>query len=137
MRVYQFAESAKALTNRIYKDVQQTETKVREMLSRYQSLTRELAVENKKESGTLVTRRLDNVVPDNVIFESEYMMSVFVVPNEQKRAFLKSYEKVCEMVIPKSAWLVSWARTSSSTASSSSASWSTSSRTAAASPTSL
>ena len=70
-RVYPFAESAKALTNRIYKDVQQTETKVRGMFSRYQSLTRELAVENKKESGTLVTRRLDSVVPDNVIFESE------------------------------------------------------------------
>ena len=33
-------------------------------------------------------------------------MSVFVVPNEQKHAFFKSYETLCEMVVLESARLI-------------------------------
>ncbi|KAL7721666.1 V-type proton ATPase subunit C [Entamoeba marina] len=101
---YPFTESAKVLTSRIYKDIQQIETRLREFLSRYQTTLRELAIENKKETGTLITRRLNNVVPDDIVLDTEYMQSVFVViTSQQHKEFKKSYESLCEYVVPESA----------------------------------
>ncbi|KAL7712352.1 V-type proton ATPase subunit C [Entamoeba marina] len=101
---YPFTESAKVLTSRIYKDIQQIETRLREFLSRYQTTLRELAIENKKETGTLITRRLNNVVPDDIVLDTEYMQSVFVViTSQQHKEFKKSYETLCEYVVPESA----------------------------------
>ena len=104
---YPFTESAKTLTNRIYKDIQQTEVRLREMMSKYQTSVRDLSIENKKESGTLLTRRLDKDIPDDIILDSEYMQSVFVViQKSQHKEFKKGYESLCDYVVPESDILV-------------------------------
>ncbi|ELP84678.1 vacuolar ATP synthase subunit C, putative [Entamoeba invadens IP1] len=104
---YPYTESAKVLTQRIYKDIQQIETKLRMFMSKYQTTIRELAIENKKESGTLLTRRLDSCVPDDVIVDSKYLVSVFVVVAKAlKKEFLKNYELMNEFVVCDSAVLV-------------------------------
>ena len=101
---YPFSEAAKALTARIKKDMQQIEVKLRDLVSRYQTTLRELAIENKKESGTLLTRRLDSCVPEDIVLDSEYMTSVFsVISKSQKKEFLKTYETLNEFVVCDSA----------------------------------
>ncbi|EKE40840.1 vacuolar ATP synthase subunit C, putative [Entamoeba nuttalli P19] len=101
---YPFTETAKVLTNRIYKDIQQIEVRLRDLVSKYQTTSRELAIEHKKETGTLLTRRLDSCVPDDVIVDTEYLMTVFVVISKQQhKEFLKIYDTLNEFVVCDSA----------------------------------
>ena len=61
------------------KDIQQIEVKLRDLVSKYQTTQRELVIETKKESGTLLTRRLDSTIKPEHVVDSEFLVSVFVV----------------------------------------------------------
>ena len=104
---YPYTETAKTLTTRIQKDIQQIEVKLRDLVSKYQTTQRELAIETKRESGTLLTRRLESTIKQEHIIDTEFLVSTFVVISKmQKKEFLKSYESLSDYVVADSAELV-------------------------------
>jgi V-type H+-transporting ATPase subunit C len=63
---------------------------------------------NQKSSGNLSTRSLTAIVPPSVLVpDSEYLETELIaVPLSQQKDFIKSYETLAEMVVPRSANLV-------------------------------
>jgi len=105
---YPYSESAKTLSNRIFKDIQQIETRLRDLMSKYQQTLRQISIENKKEGGSLLTRKLDKIIEDeSILMDSEYMQSIFVVILKgQHKEFMKNYQTLCDYVVPESDILV-------------------------------
>ncbi|KAJ1812659.1 Vacuolar ATP synthase subunit C [Coemansia sp. RSA 2598] len=77
-------------------------------LTQYNAIKNSLATVRRKQNGNLSVRSLGGVVrPEHCIGNSEYLRTVFVaVPQQLSREWLNSYERLTDMVVPRSSQLV-------------------------------
>lgn len=70
----------------------------------YSSLSSSLAAEERKTSGNLTVRSIQDLIPPEVLIQSEYITTAFVViPKSQEKDFLQAYETLSEYVVARSA----------------------------------
>ena len=81
------------------------DTDVRSKYNQYSQIKTTLQNLTRKQTGNLATRSLVSVVDPNLLVQSsEYIESHLVaVPNSYRKEFLKSYETLAPMVVPRSA----------------------------------
>ncbi len=81
------------------------DTDVRSKYSQYNNIKTNLQTLTRKQTGNLATKSLVSVVnPKLLVQESEYIETHLVaVPNSSIKEFLKSYETISPMVVPRSA----------------------------------
>ncbi|OAF71825.1 V-type proton ATPase subunit C [Intoshia linei] len=84
-------------SNQIHADFKKREQKFHSLKTLYTSL-------NRKKSGSLMTRSLHGIVkPENVIQNSDFMITLFVVvQRNNKDLWFKVYETMCKMIVPRS-----------------------------------
>ncbi|KAJ5713952.1 uncharacterized protein N7483_011133 [Penicillium malachiteum] len=75
---------------------------IRFKYSQYNQVKNNLATLQRKQAGNLSTKSLASIVdPKSVVQDSEYIETHLVaVPSQLVKDFLKTYETICEMVVP-------------------------------------
>ncbi|KAJ9389618.1 hypothetical protein DTO063F5_2111 [Paecilomyces variotii] len=96
------------LIDLLQKETASIDNDIRSKYSQYNQVKSNLATLQRKQTGNLSTRSLTSVVdPRLLVQESEYIETHLVaVPKQQLKEFLKTYETVSPMVVPRSATLV-------------------------------
>lgn len=84
------------------------DTDVRSKYNQYNQIKTNLQTLTRKQTGTLATKSLVSVVNPNLLIQSsEYIETHLVaVPNSYVKDFLRSYETLSPMVVPRSANVV-------------------------------
>jgi V-type H+-transporting ATPase subunit C len=76
-------------------------------MSSYQGAKQQLAAANRKASGSLAVRDLRGLVRKADVINTENLTTLIVaVPRYHLKDFESSYEKWCDMVVPRSAKVV-------------------------------
>ncbi|KAL1985165.1 hypothetical protein VTN96DRAFT_8187 [Rasamsonia emersonii] len=96
------------LIDLLQKEAASIDNDVRSKYSQYNQVKNTLATLQRKQTGNLATKSLASVVnPNQLVQDSEYLETHLVaVPSQQTKDFLKSYETISPMVVPRSATLV-------------------------------
>ena len=70
----------------------------------YNGVRSKLAQMEKKSTASLVTRPLNDLVkPSHLVHGSEYLETLFVVvPLRNEEEWVKSYENLCDKIVPRS-----------------------------------
>ncbi|PLN83847.1 vacuolar ATP synthase subunit C [Aspergillus taichungensis] len=105
---YRADKSLKELIDLLQREAASIDNDIRSKYSQYNQVKNTLASLQRKQTGNLSTKSLASVVdPRSLIRDSEYIESHLVaVPAQQVKEFLKTYETVAPMVVPRSATLV-------------------------------
>ncbi|EPE26866.1 Vacuolar ATP synthase subunit C [Glarea lozoyensis ATCC 20868] len=92
------------LIDSLQKELVSIDNDVKAKVSQYNSVKTNLTALQRKQTGNLSTKSLTPVVdPKLLIQDSEYLEThLVVVPLNSKKEFLKSYETVSPMVVPRS-----------------------------------
>lgn len=97
----------KTILGRIQTQNSKFESDLRTRSTNYSTLARTLAAEARKDSGSLATRSLNEIVKASDIVETEYLTTLFiVVPKHMSKEWLASYETMVDFVLPKSSKLI-------------------------------
>ncbi|GKT55522.1 V-ATPase subunit C [Colletotrichum tofieldiae] len=93
------------LVDTLQKELITTDNDVKSKFNQYNSVKTNFTTLQRKQTGNLATKSLTPVVdPALLIQDSEYLEThLIVVPNNAKKDFLRSYETVAPMVVPRSA----------------------------------
>ncbi|KXH51960.1 V-ATPase subunit C [Colletotrichum salicis] len=93
------------LVDTLQKELVTTDNDVKSKFNQYNSVKTNFTTLQRKQTGSLATKSLTPVVdPALLIQDSEYLEThLIVVPNNAKKDFLKSYETLAPMVVPRSA----------------------------------
>ncbi|WYZ34378.1 hypothetical protein EsH8_I_000654 [Colletotrichum jinshuiense] len=93
------------LVDTLQKELITTDNDVKSKFSQYNSVKTNFTTLQRKQTGNLATKSLVPVVdPALLIQDSEYLEThLIVVPNNAKKDFLRSYETLAPMVVPRSA----------------------------------
>ncbi|KAL2221157.1 vacuolar ATP synthase subunit C [Thermoascus aurantiacus ATCC 26904] len=96
------------LIDLLQKEAASIDNDIRSKYSQYSQVKTTLANLQRKQTGNLSTKSLTSVVdPRILVRDSEYIETHLVaVPAQQVKEFLKTYETVSPMVVPRSATLV-------------------------------
>ncbi|KAJ5691160.1 hypothetical protein N7488_011895 [Penicillium malachiteum] len=96
------------LIDLLSKEAASIDNDIRFKYSQYNQVKNNLATLQRKQAGNLSTKSLASIVdPKSVVQDSEYIETHLVaVPSQLVKEFLKTYETICEMVVPRSAQLV-------------------------------
>ncbi|KAJ5689892.1 hypothetical protein N7462_004284 [Penicillium macrosclerotiorum] len=96
------------LIDLLHKEAASIDNDIRSKYSQYNQVKNTLATLQRKQAGNLSTKSLASVVdPRSIVQDSEYLETHLVaVPSQQVKEFLKTYETVAPMVVPRSAQLV-------------------------------
>jgi len=93
--------------SRVQTVLQKLDSDLRARSSRYTTAERAAAADSRKETGSLVTRSLADVVKPTDVIDTEYLTTVFVVvPKGTEKEFLNKYEKITDFVLPRSAKVI-------------------------------
>ena len=93
--------------SRVQTLLQRLDGDVRSRVSKYTTAERAMAADARKETGTLATRSLADVVKPSDVVDTEYLTTVFVVvPKHAYKDFGAQYETLSEFVLPRSAVLL-------------------------------
>jgi len=108
MAKYPIKQSLKNLSDIIAKQVGQIESDLKNKAAAYNNLKSNLQNIEKKQTGSLVTRNLGDLVKkEHFVQESEYLVTmVVVVPLALINDWNAKYEKLTDMVVPRSSQLV-------------------------------
>lgn len=108
MAKYPIKQSLKNLSEIIAKQVGQIETDLKNKATAYNSLKTSLQSIEKKQTGSLVTRNLTDLVKkEHFILDSEYLVTVLVVvPLANINDWNNKYEKLTDMIVPRSSQLI-------------------------------
>jgi len=81
---------------------------VRAKYNQYNSLRTQLQTLTRKQTGNLSTKSLVSVIsPDTLVEDSEHIETHLVaVPNSNVKEFLRSYETISPMVVPRSSYFI-------------------------------
>ncbi|TVY85095.1 V-type proton ATPase subunit C [Lachnellula suecica] len=92
------------LIDSLQKELASIDNDVKAKLSQYNGVKTNLTALQRKQTGNLATKSLTPVVdPSILIQDSEYLEThLVVVPTNFKKDFLKSYETISPMVVPRS-----------------------------------
>ncbi|XP_036621472.1 V-type proton ATPase subunit C 1-like [Trichosurus vulpecula] len=109
MAKYPITESLKNLTEMIAKGAKQINNDFRARVSTYNELEVNLRALEKKNTGSLLTRNLATIVKkDDFVLDSEYLTTLLVVvPKLLHNEWVKQYETLTEMVVPRSSQVIS------------------------------
>lgn len=93
--------------SRVQTLLQRLDGDLRSRVSKYTTAERAMAADARKETGTLATRSLADVVKPSDVVDTEYLTTVFVVvPKHAYKDFGAQYETLSEFVLPRSAVLL-------------------------------
>ncbi|KUJ20243.1 vacuolar ATP synthase-like protein subunit C 1 [Mollisia scopiformis] len=92
------------LIDSLQKELVSIDNDVKSKLSQYNQVKTNLTTLQRKQTGNLSTKSLTPVVdPKLLIQDSEYLEThLVVVPNNAKKDFIRSYETISPMVVPRS-----------------------------------
>ncbi|KAK4233177.1 V-type proton ATPase subunit C [Achaetomium macrosporum] len=92
------------LVDNLQKELQNIDNDVKAKFNQYNSVKTTLAALQRKQTGNLSTKSLAPVVdPSLLVQESEYLEThLIVVPTSARKDFLRSYETLAPMVVPRS-----------------------------------
>ncbi|KAL2067087.1 hypothetical protein VTL71DRAFT_1511 [Oculimacula yallundae] len=92
------------LIDSLQKELASIDNDVKSKTTQYTQVKTNLTTLQRKQTGNLSTKSLTPVVdPKLLIHDSEYIEThLVVVPNNSKKEFLKSYETLSPMVVPRS-----------------------------------
>ncbi|KAK0729432.1 hypothetical protein B0T21DRAFT_292405 [Apiosordaria backusii] len=92
------------LIENLRKDLQNSDNDVKAKFSQYNAIKTTLAALERKQTGNLVTKSLTPIVdPKLLVQDSEYLEThLIVVPTNARKDFIRSYETLAPMVVPRS-----------------------------------
>ncbi|KAI7787048.1 vacuolar atp synthase subunit c 1 [Diaporthe eres] len=93
------------LIENLQKELVNVDNDVKGKFNQYNSVKTNLAALHRRQTGNLTTKSLTPIVnPAQLITDSEYLEThLIVVPSNIRKDFLKSYESIAPMVVPRSA----------------------------------
>jgi len=108
MAKYPIKQSLKNLSDIISKQVSQIEVDLKTKAAAYNSLKSNLQSIEKKQVGSLVTRNVaDLVKKEHFVLDSEYLVTLLVVvPLANINDWNNKYEKLTDMIVPRSSQLI-------------------------------
>jgi len=108
MAKYPIKQSLKNLSEIISKQVSQIEADLKTKSAAYNSLKSNLQSIEKKQVGSLVTRNVaDLVKKEHFVLDSEYLVTLLVVvPLANINDWNNKYEKLTDMIVPRSSQLI-------------------------------
>jgi len=108
MAKYPIKQSLKNLSDIISKQVSQIESDLKSKASAYNNLKSNLQNIEKKQTGSLVTRNVaDLVKKEHFVLDSEYLQTMLVVvPLSNITDWNMKYEKLTDMIVPRSSQLI-------------------------------
>jgi len=108
MAKYPFKQSLKNLSEIISKQVSQIEGDLKSKAAAYNALKSSLQSIEKKQTGSLVTRNVaDLVKKEHFVMDSEYLVTLLVVvPLVLQNDWNGRYEKLTDMIVPRSSQLI-------------------------------
>ncbi|KAK4143299.1 uncharacterized protein C8A04DRAFT_12534 [Dichotomopilus funicola] len=92
------------LIDNLQKELQNIDNDVKAKFNQYNGVKTTLAALQRKQTGNLATKSLTPVVdPSLLVQDSEYLEThLIVVPTNARKEFLRSYETLAPMVVPRS-----------------------------------
>uniref|UniRef100_A0A8H7NCG6 V-type proton ATPase subunit C n=1 Tax=Bionectria ochroleuca TaxID=29856 RepID=A0A8H7NCG6_BIOOC len=102
---YRADKSLGELIDTLRKELANADNDVRTKFNQYNAVKTNLAALHRKQTGNLATKSLSPIVdPSLLVHDSEYIEThLIVVPTNSKKDFIKSYETLAPMVVPRSA----------------------------------
>ncbi|KAJ9632889.1 uncharacterized protein PV06_09799 [Exophiala oligosperma] len=96
------------LIDLLQKEANSIDNDVRSKYNQYNSVRTNLQTLQRKQTGNLSTKSLISVVPPNVLVtDSEHLETHLVaIPNSNVKEFMRSYETLAQMIVPRSAYFV-------------------------------
>merc|ERR1712000_283012 len=93
------------LIDTLSKELVTVDNDVKSKVNQYNSVKTNLATLQRKQTGNLSTKSLAPIIDSSLLVQdSEYIEThLIVVPNNAKKDFLKQYEELAPMVVPRSA----------------------------------
>ncbi|EHK16407.1 uncharacterized protein TRIVIDRAFT_183728 [Trichoderma virens Gv29-8] len=92
------------LISTLQKELNTVDNDVKSKFNQYNTVKTNLAALQRKQTGTLATKSLTPIVkPSLLVQDSEYLEThLIAVPTNAKKDFIKSYETLAPMVVPRS-----------------------------------
>lgn len=108
MAKYPIKQSLRNIADIISKQVGQIEADLKQKSSDYNTLKGNLHFLEKKQSGSLMTRNLSDLVKkEHFILDSEYLTTLLViVPKQLYKDWDTNYEKITDMIVPRTSTLI-------------------------------
>jgi len=108
MAKYPIKQSLRNIADIISKQVGQIDADLKTKSSAYNNLKSSLQNMEKKQTGSLVTRNLaDLVKKEHFILDSEYLNTLLVVvPKANFNDWQANYEKITDMIVPRSSQMI-------------------------------
>lgn len=108
MAKYPIKQSLRNIADIISKQVGQIDADLKTKSSAYNSLKGNLQNLEKKQTGSLLTRNLaDLVKKEHFILDSEYLTTLLViVPKTHVNDWNQNYEKITDMIVPRSSSMI-------------------------------
>uniref|UniRef100_A0A0K8TRG7 V-type proton ATPase subunit C n=1 Tax=Tabanus bromius TaxID=304241 RepID=A0A0K8TRG7_TABBR len=108
MAKYPIKQSLRNIADIISKQVAQIDADLKTKSTAYNNLKGNLQNLEKKQTGSLLTRNLaDLVKKEHFILDSEYLTTLLViVPKNLHNDWVNGYEKITEMIVPRSSTLI-------------------------------
>ncbi|KAH1014909.1 hypothetical protein HUJ05_012717 [Dendroctonus ponderosae] len=105
---YPIKQSLRNIADIISKQVGQIDADLKTKSSAYNNLKGSLQSLEKKQTGSLLTRNLaDLVKKEHFILDSEYLQTLIViVPKNSFQEWNATYEKITDMIVPRSSQLI-------------------------------
>ncbi|KAK7476896.1 hypothetical protein BaRGS_00031835 [Batillaria attramentaria] len=105
---YPIKQSLRYLSDMIGKQVSQIEADLKTKANAYNNLKGNLQSLERKATGSLLTRNLaDLVKKEDFVLDSEYLVTLLViVPKNVSNDWFNKYEKLTDMVVPRSSRIV-------------------------------
>jgi V-type H+-transporting ATPase subunit C len=104
IRKYLVKTPTRELADGILKSTQEVENDLKERYGSYTQVKNSLSSIERNQSGSLLTRSLVGVVKrEHAVIDSEYLTTLFAaVPLSLERKWIQEYEKLADMVVPRS-----------------------------------
>ncbi|XP_055387035.1 V-type proton ATPase subunit C [Condylostylus longicornis] len=108
MAKYPIKQSLRNIADIISKQVGQIDADLKTKSTAYNNLKGNLQNLEKKQTGSLMTRNLaDLVKKEHFILDSEYLTTLLViVPKPLANDWINNYEKISDMIVPRSSTLI-------------------------------
>lgn len=105
---YPIKHSLRSITDSVAKNVTQIDGDLKLKSQAYNALRSNIQNIERKSTGSLVTRSLTEIVKkEDVVQESEYLVTlIVVVPSASQKDWFAKYERLSDMVVPRSSSLI-------------------------------
>jgi len=101
---YPIKQPLKSIAETISKQVSLIENDLKSKSNAYNSIKQTLQALQKKQTGSLLTRNLSEIIKkEDFVMDSEYLTTLIVIISKQSiEEWFASYETLCEYVVPRS-----------------------------------